>query len=81
MIFFSYAQPRRDGFLKYRSLFTGGINKADEVTVLLYAERHFALSPSAAEDCLYTFEGLLRATPQRLATTLKVYCSQLLSLG
>lgn len=52
-------KPRHDSFLKYHSLFTGGVNSADEVTILLYVEHHFPLSPSAAENCAGTVEGLL----------------------
>lgn len=74
-------KPRHDGFFKYRSLFTGSVDSVDEGTVLLYVEHDFSLSPSAAENCAGTVEGLLRSTTQRLAITLKVCCSQLMSLG
>jgi hypothetical protein len=52
-------KPRHDGFFKYRSLFTSSVDSVDEGTVLLYVEHHFPLSPSAAENCAGTVEGLL----------------------
>ncbi|WP_202758966.1 ATP-grasp domain-containing protein [Delftia acidovorans] len=56
---FGYAQAKARWFPEI-ALFTGDVNSAEEVTASLYAERHFVLPPSAADDYLHTVEGLLR---------------------
>jgi hypothetical protein len=52
-------KPRHDGFFKYRSLFTGGVDSVDEGTVLLYVEHHCAGTVEHNPAPGYNFEGVL----------------------